>query len=412
MTRLIPLILAAAFAWQPARADLVADLLAGKADGRAIQPHVDAALSPKPLAIYDAGELAIMRRSPDAARLIAAKTAVLDRPADMLTATPEAMIGAIHAYAVRHALTGEDYQGAKIRPILRMVRDRWPLPFANDYHTITLEHIPAMYEAAKLSPMARAELDWPLRWCEWRMIAPQAPRQQATSMNATNEIVGLRAMVQIRDVLYGRESGVGTALNGFGPYSVQWGLRRIIDEGIDAEGNPLWDVGREGHQANTSRAAMAWLLFRYDCWNLLNAEQRKKAWRYYQRPVKLLCVGGRSFNNALTLAVPSLKDEYAANPMLGPPTAWTEENATDRYVRYVTRRQGWSLSIDDLLLPRDEGYEPPERPRGCSGNRKIGPYTIMETATETTVTYTPRGLAEISGKAERMTQSVTVKVTR
>lgn len=337
--------------------------------------------------------------------------AYFTRPKEKLGESPERMVQTIDYAAQLEFLTGEPLH-REARTILRRTRDEWPLPFENFNHQLTIQHIRTMVRAAKLSPACRAELAYPLRWCEWRMLAPQAPNQAPTAIHSTNVVVGLLAVTMIRDILYGRHVATATALDGFGPETTQWGLLRIIDDWIDAEGNPNWHVGREGHQASTTRVAFVHLLYRFNVWNHLSAEQRKKARAYYLRPLRLLCVGAQSFNNAFTAALPSLNDEYATNPMLGPPTAWTLDTAADRWARSITRKQGWGLSVDDLLLPVDEGYVAPERPRIGRGNRTVGPYAITETATETTITYTPTGRKEINGKAERIQFPVTAKVSK
>lgn len=375
------------------RADFNGD---GVTDGRDIQAYVTRCAT-----------VAALKAHPDYPAVHAELANYLKRTPERLAESPEAILRTVEACALLEYLTGEWPRPSETRPILRRLRDEWPLPFANFNHQVTLWYIPTMVRAATLSPTARPELTGALRWCEARMLEPQMPFKPPTAMYSTSPGSGLRSMVMIREALYGEDSAREAALRGFGTDPTQWGLSRLIDECIDEHGLLRVNVAAFNHWAWTNRPALVWLLETRGYKRHLNREQRAKWRKFYNLPCRMLCVGGKTFT------IPNVNDDYSMNPVLGPVNAWTGDTKKDRWARWHARRQGVP-TFDWLLVPGDpEGYAPPERPPGCSGDRDFGRLKLSEddAGTVTRIEYRGDGERIIMG-GHRAGRAIQVEVRR
>ncbi len=345
--------------------------------------------------------IAQLRSHPHYQDVLAAHESYLRWPVAKWSESPERMLQTVDVCAQWHAFNGDWPRRSETLPILRRIRDEWPLPFKNFNHQMTLWHIPTIYRAASLSPIARAELDIPLRWCEVEMLRPQMVRKPFTAMASTNIGPGLQSMVMIRELLYGEESARQIALSGFGKDPTQWGLPRLLDECFDDDGVPRVDPAAVNHWSYTIRPALVWLLETKGYKKHLTSAQRSKWGKFYKLPCRLLCVGGKTFT------IPGVTDDYAVNPVVGPVGAWVGDTAIDRWARYHARKQT-TVSFDWLLVSADEGYQPTERPPGCKGDRNLGRFKLYESASETRVEYAGDGEIVHGGHRKGGPTTVTV----
>lgn len=352
-----------------------------------------------------------LRRHPHYARVLDFISTYFERPPDKLVDSPERLFGSVDLAAQRFYLTGMEQPGSIA--LLRRIRDGWPFKdgdyaISNYDHAMTLHLIPNLCRAAMLWPAARTELEIPIRWSLWRMTEPQLVRQRPNALLATNLFVTLRAAVMCEWVLNGKSAAARMAEKGFGTNKHQWGLKALSEQAFDEDDYPLFDVPRLGHLANTSRPAAEWL-YR----NFVGVIPPM----FDDLPMRMLCVGNQTANNAMTAAVPDLDDDYRdANPMIGTDiAAWGKRTVKHSFARRIIRSQqkpcfDWLMVPDDLSLP-DSYFA--ERPPDCRGSRKVGPWTIEEPDENTSlVTFTPNGRKELPSNAERLTQAVTVRIKK